>query len=404
MIFKNRKQKDEERSYSIYDLMNQFILSNYWNESDPIKISYLDSLENESVWTCTRVISETISNFPLKVYEKKNNGQRIQRPDHFLNSLFSDPTDDIDGKNYKQLLLQHALIKGNHHSYIVRNKSGKPKNLIPLDPDNMKVYRDKQGFKYFQYNGKLYDKSEIFHYMGFTANGLNGISPVDLFKASIVEGIDADRFLGKFFKRGNLSRLGYKFPVSEEITPEKIKAIQEQFRKHFLGLENSFMPIIYPDGTELKEIKSYSLKDDDVLELRKQAILKVASIYSVPPHFLNILDNANYSNITALNENFYKITLLPWLVRLEKAIEKQLLPEYEKGRIYVKFDPRSLLRGSDSERAIYYQTMHNQGFMSVNEIRTLEDLDRLGSPEADYHFIPANTIALEKYNLKLFGK
>jgi len=392
-----RRKEKREKDKSIYDLFYEYVLSGYWNESDPVKIDYMRAMENEAVWACARVISETVSNFPLKVYEKRDGARKLNEG-HFINDLFDNPNSDIDGKIYKQMILQHLCLKGNHYSYIERNKSsGRPVALYPLDPDGMIVKRDERGEKYFKYNNKIYDVSQIFHVVGFSANGLNGISPVDQFKASIVEGIDADRFIAKFWKRGNFSRLGYKFPAGEDITPEKIKAIQAQFRNHFLGIDNSFLPIPYPDGTELKEIKSYSLKDDDVLNLRKEAILKVASIYSVPPHFLNILDNANYSNITALNDNFYKITLLPWLIRIEKAIKKQLLPAYDKGT-YLKFNAAALLRGSDQERAEYYKTMHNQGFMSINEIRAIEDLDRLPAPEADYHFIPVNTIAIEKYN------
>ena len=393
-----RRKKTETRSTAnVYDLFYEYFMSNYWNQSDPVKIDYMQALENEAVWTCSRVISETISNFPLRVYLKEKDGRKGQ-DDHFLKSIFDNPNPDNDGKIYKQLILQHLCIKGNHYSFIQRSRSsGRPIALTPLDPDGVTVQRDSTGQKTFKYGGIYYDQSQIFHVMGFTANGLSGISPVDQFKASIVEGIDADKFIAEFWKRGNFSKLGYKFPAGEDITPEKIKAVQAQFRDHFLGIKNSYLPIPYPDGTELKEIKSYSLKDDDVLELRKQSILKVASIYSVPPHFLNILDNANYSNITALNSNFYKVTLLPWLIRIEKAIEKQLLPAYEKN-IYLKFNAASLLRGSDKERAEYYKTMHNQGILSVNEIRALEDLDRLAAPEADYHFVPANTIALEQYN------
>jgi len=393
-----KRKSKADNTETMYKMFYDYFSSSFWNESDPVRLSYKKAMENEAVWTCTRVISETISNFPLKVYEKKA-GHREGRADHFLNSLFTDPTEDIDGKIYKQLILQHLLVKGNHYSFIERNRaSGRVIKLHPLDPDKMTVHRNESGEKYFKYNNELYDRTQIFHVMGYSANGLNGLSPVDLFKASIIEGIDADQFIARFWKRGNFSKLGYKFPAGENITPEKIKAVQEQFRKHFLGIENSYLPIAFPDGTELKEIKSYSLKDDDVLELRKQAILKIASIYSVPPHFLNIMDNANYSNITAMNENFYKITLLPWIIRLEKAIEKQLLPGYEKGVIYTKFNASSLLRSNDKDRAGYYAVMLNKGIMNLNQVCALEDLPPIECPEANYNFIPVNMIAIQKYN------
>jgi HK97 family phage portal protein len=146
------------------------------------------------------------------------------------------------------------------------------------------------------------------------------------------------------------------------------------------------------------ELKGYSHKDNDLLGLRKESVLKIARLFRMPAHKLNILDNANYSNVVAMDLSFYKETLLPWILRIEHALKMQLLPYYDQENYYIKFNATSILRGSDKERAEYYREMKNIGAYSVNEIRAFEDMSPLSDKAADYHFYPVNTQPLEKIN------
>ena len=100
------------------------------------------------------------------------------------------------------------------------------------------------------------------------------------------------------------------------------------------------------------------------------------------------LQRATFNNIEHLAIEFVMHTLMPWLVRIEQAIIKDVLIDEEKNEFFPKFNVDGLMRGDYKSRMEGYAVAITNGIMSVNDVRKLEDLDPLDENEGgDLHLI-----------------
>ncbi len=113
------------------------------------------------------------------------------------------------------------------------------------------------------------------------------------------------------------------------------------------------------------------------LETRKFQIEEIARLYRVPLHMIGDLEHATFSNIEQQSLEFVKYTLDPWIVRWEQSLQKALLSESEKGSYFIKFNVEGLLRGDYASRMQGYSTARQNGWMSANDIRELEDMNMI---------------------------
>jgi HK97 family phage portal protein len=131
------------------------------------------------------------------------------------------------------------------------------------------------------------------------------------------------------------------------------------------------------------------------LETRKFQINEIARIFRVPPHMVGDLEKSSFSNIEQQSLEFVKYTLDPWVVRWEQSLQQALILPSEKATIFIKFNLDGLLRGDYQSRMQGYSTGIQNGFMSVNDVRGLEDMNLLTAEEGgDLHFVNGNMVKL----------
>ena len=141
---------------------------------------------------------------------------------------------------------------------------------------------------------------------------------------------------------------------------------------------------------------SISPEQAQFLETRKFQIDEIARIFRVPPHMVGDLEKSSFSNIEQQSLEFVKYTLEPWIVRWEQSINRVLLTESEKAAYFVKFNVEGLLRGDYQSRMNGYATARQNGWMSANDIRELENLDRIPAEQGgDLYLINGNMTKLE---------
>ena len=132
------------------------------------------------------------------------------------------------------------------------------------------------------------------------------------------------------------------------------------------------------------------------LETRKFQINEIARIFRIPPHMIGDLEKSSFSNIEQQSLEFVKYTLDPWVARWEQAIIRSLLSPDEKAHYFVRFNVDGLLRGDYQSRMNGYATARQNGWMSANDIRELENLDRIPAElGGDLYLINGNMTKLE---------
>jgi len=279
-------------------------------------------------------------------------------------------------------MMTHLLLYGNCYAQIIRNGKGEVVALYPLMPNRMTVDRDQEGKLYYEYQtsqdeahtmeGSLVrlQPYDVFHVPGLGFDGLVGYSPIAMAKNAIGLAIATEEYGAKFFANGATPGGILEHPGIVK-DPERVR---QSWSNAFGGSANSNKVAVLEEGMKYTPI-SISPEEAQFLETRKFQIDEIARIFRVPPHMVGDLEKSSFSNIEQQSLEFVTYTLRPWLVRWEQAMQRSLLSEDEKKNCFFKFNVDGLLRGDYQSRMNGYATARQNGWMSANDIRELEDMD-----------------------------
>lgn len=346
------------------------------------------AMQMTAVYSCVRILSEAIAGLPLFVYKYGDDGSKEKSLEHPLwRVLHDEPNPEMTSFVFRETMMNHLLLTGNAYAQIIRNARGEVIALYPLMPDRMTVDRDSQGRLYYRYRKNsddapevcknkqsdiIFAPSDILHVLGLGYDGLVGYSPIAMAKNAVGLAIAAEEYGAKFFANGAAPGGVLEHPGTIK-DPERIR---ESWQSTFGGSSNSNKIAVLEEGLKYTPI-AISPEQAQFLETRKFQINEIARIFRVPPHMLADLEKSSFSNIEQQSLEFVKYTLDPWVIRWEQAMNKALLLDSEKRSVFTKFNVDGLLRGDYASRMTGYATARQNGWMSANDIRELENLDRI---------------------------
>ena len=333
------------------------------------------ALQTTAVYACVRIISETVASLPLHVYEYTDSGKE-KVYEHPLYRLLHDiPNPEMNSFIMREVMMMHLLLWGNSYSQIIRNGKGEVIALYPLLPDKMTVDRAADGKLYYTYISDkqgtvVFGKDEILHIVGLGFDGLIGHSPIAMAKNAVGLAIAAEEYGSSFFSNSGTPSGVLEHPgVLKE--PEKVR---EAWNEAYGGSGNAHRVAVLEEGMKFNPI-SINPHEAQFLETRKFQVNEICRIFRVPPHMIADLDKSSFNNIEHQSLEFVTNTIRPWLVRIEQSIFQQLLSEEEQCKIFVKFNVDGLLRGAFQSRMSGYAVGIQNGFMSPNDVRELEDMN-----------------------------
>ena len=140
-------------------------------------------------------------------------------------------------------------------------------------------------------------------------------------------------------------------------------------------------------GMEYHEV-GINNKESQFIESRQMSVVEVARMFRMPPHKIQELSRATFSNIEQQNTEYATDAIQPRCERLEASIEFSLLGD--ETELEVEFDLRSLMRGDSAARTAYYNGGINGGWLTRNEVRDEEGRNPL--PGLDEPLQPLNMV------------
>ena len=353
------------------------------------------AIQLSTVYACVRVISETVASLPLGVYEATDDGN-LKAGDHPLYRLLHDePNTEMTSFVFREVMLAHLLLYGNSYSQIIRSGKNTVVGLYPLLPDHMDVDRDSKGnltYTYTTSNGKtvVIKPQDILHIPGLGFDGIIGYSPIALEKNAIGLGIASEEYGSKFFSNGARPSGILTHPN----TVKNPKAVRESWNSAYGGSSNSNRVAILEEGMTFTPL-SIPNNEAQFLETRKFQVDEICRIFRVPPHLVGNLEHATFSNIEHQSIDFAVHTIRPWLVRIEQSMNRALFTDQEKGRFYAQFNIDGLMRGDYKSRMEGYAIARQNGWMSANDIRALENQNPIPSDEGgDAYLVNGNMIPI----------
>lgn len=361
------------------------------------------AMQMTAVYSCVRILAEAVAGLPLHLYKYTDDGGKEKAIDHPLYRLLHDePNPEMSSFVFRETLMTHLLLWGNAYAQIIRNGRNEIIALYPLMPNKMSVDRDENGHLFYTYyrgpdeaikNKDLavtLQPSDVLHIPGLGFDGLVGYSPIAMAKNAIGMAIACEEFGAKFFANGAAPSGVLEHPG----TIKDPSRVREAWQSQFGGSSNSGKVAVLEEGMKYTPI-SISPEQAQFLETRKFQINEIARIFRVPPHMVGDLEKSSFSNIEQQSLEFVKYTLDPWVIRWEQSLMRALLAADEKAVYFVKFNLEGLLRGDYQSRMNGYAIGRQNGWMSANDIRELENLDRIPAEEGgDLYLINGNMLPM----------
>jgi len=362
-----------------------------------VEVNEETALQCSAVLACTRVLSESVAQLPLKLYRRKGE-LRNEATDHYLYSLLHDaPNERMTAFAFWEYAQATLPLWGNFYALIDRDGGGKVSALWPLDPSKVEPRKTKKGNIMYQVSSskgqtETYLWDEIFHIPGLGFDGLKGQSLVRLASEAIGQGMAASEYAGKFFEndatpRGVLEMDGF---LRDETA---ITRLRKSWDELYRGQNNSHRVAILENGLKFKPL-TVNPEDAQLLDTRKFNRSEIAGIFRVPPHLIGDLEHATFTNIEHQSIEFVKYTLAPWLKRIEQTIALQLLTPTERKKHFAEFVVDGLMRGDIKSRYEAYQTAITGGWMSINEVRKRENMNPIEG--GDEHYLQMQMVPISK--------
>jgi HK97 family phage portal protein len=340
------------------------------------------------VLACVRVLSESFSVLPLRLYQKTATG-RSRITDHWLYDLIGRrPNAYQTPFEWREMMQGHLALRGNCYNRIVSDRRGNITDLMPLHPDRIKIEYTESSTSEFDYRYRYTDRTglqsvltrgEVWQIRGLSSDGIMGLSPITLARESVGMGLAAQEYGARFFQNDAKPGIWIEFPGSFKDKPAR-DTFRESFQDAQTGNSRGKAAVM-ENGMKIHEL-GVTNKDSQFLEARQFQVSDIARMFRVPPHLVGDLSKATFSNIEQQSLDFVIHTMTPWAERWESSIETTLLLQDEAG-IEAEFDFTGLLRGDQAARGAFYHNGIMDGWMTRNEARESEGrepLDGLDEP------------------------
>ncbi len=333
---------------------------------------------------CVSTIAESVAQLPLEVFERQDDGGRKPATAHPVFDLLKYAPNDwqtpYEAREYAQTSLG---LRGNAYSYIERDGRGRPTALIPLNPGDVQVFKGPDLKPYYAIEGADPIPARFIHHVRWVSlDKYTGLSPIALHANSIGYAQALEEYGGKSFLHGTaLSGVLERPKESPAIKdPSMIEDLTSKWQAKFGGAQNAGKVALLQEGMTFKALTMNNV-DAELINALKLASADIARIYKVPPPMLGFMEAATYNNVESMQTNFVIYCLLPWLKRHEQAMQRDLLLSSERNRLTIEFNVSGLMRGNQQARYAAYAVARQWGWLSVNDIRRLENLEKVEGGE-----------------------
>lgn len=349
------------------------------------------------VLTCIRIYAEAVASLPLISYRRLADDDRERDPGFHLSELLQyEPNPEMSASTFIETLTAHLVGWGNAYAEIVRDNGNRPVELWPLRPDRMQVVREDGQliYRYLRTDGRRVDlaPAQTFHVPGLSFDGLVGYSILANQRA--VELAQAAEAYGAAVWQNN-ARPGIVLSHPKTLSAPAIERLAAQFEA-LKGAGNAGKTVVMEEGLSLTEV-GIPPQEAQYIETRKFQRAELIGMFLIPPHMAGDTERSTSwgAGIAEQNQKWLDLGLGMYLRRWEQAIRRSLIGKPWRETHYVEFLREALLRGDPLKRAQIQHIRWMDGNLSQDEIRRLENQNRLPDDKGAGYYVPANMLPIE---------
>lgn len=356
-----------------------------------VAVSPESAIKLATVFRCVDLLSSTAAYLPLDLM-RKSNGRREPATAHPCYSLLKVRPHKLQTSFiWRKTIITHALLWGNGYAKIERNGVYRPTSLKIYHPNKTSVVEYEDDLWYSFDGSPLVPSSEVIHLKLFTTDGLTGRSVIRMAAESLSVPLQTQRYANSFFEKG--ARVSGILSHPNKLSADSKKNLADAWRSVFgMGGTNAGGTPILDEGVKYEQV-GIPPGDFQLLEMLKASNETICTWFGVPQHLAGILDHATFSNIEHQDLEYMKYSLDPHLVNFEQEMAYKILRTSELGEYYVHHNRNAMLRTDIKSRYEAHRTGIQNGFMSPNDARELEDMNPIDG--GDRYFIQQNMMPLD---------
>ena len=347
------------------------------------------------VYRCVSLIAGTIASLPCEVYriEKGKSELADDSPVYWL--LHDEPNPLMTANTFWKNYVWWALMRGNGYGLIGRTTLGAPTGVALVKPTavttDLSMDKTRLIYTVAMDTGeqRRFTQDDVMHYPFIGWDGKSGRSPLECAREAIGLASAAQEFNERFFSQGNAADIAMEFPG--KVDNDQLKIILENYEKVRSGIGRHRLPLVSSGGATIKRI-DFDAEKSQLVDARNFQVEDICRFYGVPPHMVGHTSKSTSwgTGIEEQTLGFVKFTLRDILKGLEQEVNRKLLP---RSKFYCKFNLDALLRADSKGRSEFYKAAvggtQSPGFMTVNEVRALENLPPLDGGDALFVPVPA---------------
>jgi HK97 family phage portal protein len=353
-----------------------------------ISITEDTALSFSAVYACVKRLAESVGSLPLPIYRRTEGGREKDVKNPLYRILHDQSNSEMTAKQYRQAVITSMALWGNSYSFIERSITGEVLGLWPMNPAQIEVDRNGEGRVIYIWrpsNGgrRVFQAEDILHPRLFSIDGLVGLSPIAQAREVIGLGLAEQAYGARLFS--NDARPGGVLEHPGHLDDEIHGRLKRSWEETHRGLHNAWKVAILEEGMKWSTV-GMPAKDAEFIAARKLSVTEICRFYGMPPHMIQDLERSTFSNIEQQGIEFVTYTLMPWTVEIEQEITAKLM----SGPVYAEFTLNALLRGDTESRYKAYAIGRQWGWLSANDVRTMENLNRIEG--GDEYMVPLNMI------------
>lgn len=384
-------EKRAQPNLENYDAYLDYLMGE--GSEDRIFISPANATQIGTVFSCVKVLAESVASLPLILYHRLDRGKE-RATFHPLYSILHDaPNEEMTAVDFWEAMMYALCLWGNAYAQIIRDNAGNVYSLTPLLPSLMQVSRaPDKSLLYIYRSGSdnlTFSGREILHIRTMSQNGLIGLSPIAQARETFSLAAELSEFSSSFFR--NNATPGGVLEHPKALSDEAKKRLEQSWEERHKGPKRAGRVSVLEEGMQYKTI-GIPLEDAQFLEIARLTKEDICGIFRLPPYFIGDLSRATFSNVEQLTMNFVVHSLRPWLVRIERAILVKLLAPSERQEYFAEFLVDGLLRGDLLSRFQSYAIARQWGWYSADDILEIENKNPLPNGQGSIYLIPMNMI------------
>jgi HK97 family phage portal protein len=287
-----------EKRNGFYDAMSSGLRGN----TAGVVVTDESAFNFTAVWAAIRILSESVAQLPLSVYESDKLGNKSQAYNHkIFNLLHRKPNNLMTTYTFVQKCMIDLLTRGNSFVFINRGRGATPIELLPLDVKKVRLVENEGEIYYELDDGGIIDSYDILHFKVMSKDGLIGMSPVDVGASAIGYGLALEQYGNSFFSNG--AKVSGVLSTDRHLSDEAITRLRSSFAENYTSIRDSNKTMVLEEGLKFQQI-SLSNEASQFLKSREFSITEIARLFNLPPHLLRDLTKSSFNNISEQSREF----------------------------------------------------------------------------------------------------